>query len=52
LLDIGVWYSVKGLQIYDNEDGTGSARKKRDRRRREGQEKTTQLNQSAEHPPF
>jgi hypothetical protein len=52
LLDIGVWHSVKGLQIYDNEDVTGSARKKRDKRRREGQEMTTQLNQPAEHPVY
>jgi hypothetical protein len=52
LLDIGVWYAVKGLQIYDNDNKTGNVRKKRNKRRREGQEKTTQMNQPAEDPLF
>jgi hypothetical protein len=40
LLDIGVWYNVKDLQIYDKETETDNTRKEKNskkRRRREEQ---------------
>jgi hypothetical protein len=52
LLDIGVWYNVKGLQIYDKEDETGNREKKRKKSRKQMQERTTQVNQPTEHPLF
>lgn len=52
LLDIGVWYAVKDLQIYDKEDETGNTKKKRKKRRRQMRERTSQLNQPSEHPLF
>jgi hypothetical protein len=50
LLDIGVWYTVKDLQIYDKEDETGNREKKRKKRRRQVQKRKTQPNQQSEHP--
>jgi hypothetical protein len=52
LLDIGVWYIVKDLQIYDKEDETGNTERRRKKRRRQEQERTTELNQMSEHPLF
>lgn len=51
LLDIGVWYNVKDLQIYDKEVETGNMKKKKTKKNtREEQERIDQLNEPCEFP--
>lgn len=52
LLDIGVWYNVKDLQIYDKEDETDNMKKKKNskKKKREEQERIHQLNEPFEFP--
>ncbi|XP_069675275.1 solute carrier organic anion transporter family member 74D-like [Periplaneta americana] len=54
LLDIGVWYNVKDLQIYDKDDGTGTTKKKKNSKKKtaDEQERINQLHESAERPLF
>jgi hypothetical protein len=52
LLDIGVWYNVKDLQIYDKEDETDNMKKKKasKKSKREEQKRINQLNELLERP--
>jgi hypothetical protein len=52
LLDIGVCYNVKDLQIYDKEDETDNMKKKKASKKsiREKRGRINQLNEPFEHP--